>query len=71
MAKYAAGPVPPIAVEDAQYVVTSAMDLSLRSDIVAERTTYHQAQARLTRYLALHPEEASSLQVQARHEVAA
>jgi hypothetical protein len=71
MSKYSAGPVEPIAVQDAQYVVTSAVDLSIRSDVVSGSTTFYQAQARLSSYLAVHPEESSTLQIQALHEVTA
>ncbi|WP_429554232.1 DUF6603 domain-containing protein [Paraburkholderia sp. MM5477-R1] len=71
MSKYSAGPVEPIAVQDAHYVVTSAVDLTIRSDIVSESTSFYQAQARLSSYLAIHPEESSTLQIQALHEVTA
>jgi hypothetical protein len=71
LAKYSAGPVAPIAVQDAQYVVTSVIDLGMRSDIVPDSTTFYQAQARLDSYLAIHPEESPMLQVQALHEAVA
>ena len=57
---------------DPSYVVTSVEDLSVRSDIVvAEGSTYFQARAALDSHLALHPEDAENLQIQALHEVAA
>ncbi len=71
MPKYAVGPLEPIDASDAHYVITSALDLSIRSDIVTGSTTFYQAQAQLNSYLTLHPEDASTLQVQALHEVAA
>jgi hypothetical protein len=62
----------PIAVQKgAQYVVTSVNDLSVRADIVTgDGSTHYQAQAALTTYLAIHPEESADLQVMPLHEVA-
>jgi hypothetical protein len=70
MAKYQAAPAPAaITVQDPQYVVTSALDLSLRPDILGNSGSYFKAQAALKTYLAVHPEEASDLQVMPLHEV--
>jgi hypothetical protein len=55
---------------DPAYVITSTADLSVRHDIVAAAgSTYFQTRAALDGYLALHPEEADALQIQALHEV--
>jgi hypothetical protein len=52
--------------------VTHVEDLSVRSDIVATSgSTYFQARAALDSYLAIHPEDADNLQIQALYEVAA
>jgi hypothetical protein len=57
---------------DPSYVVTHVEDLSVRSDIVATSgSTYFQARAALDSYLAIHPEDADNLQIQALYEVAA
>jgi len=56
---------------DTSYVVTHVEDLSVRSDIVAEGTTYFQTRVALDSYLAIHPEETDNLQIQALHEVGA
>jgi hypothetical protein len=72
LAKYSAGSAPaPVTVKTPGFVVTSALDLSLRSDISAGATTYFQAQAALTSYLSIHPEESGDLQIMPLHEVAA
>ncbi len=72
LARYSAGPAPaPVTVETPGYVVTSALDLTLRSDIAAGATTFFQAQAALASYLASHPEESGDLQIMPLHEVAA
>ena len=61
-----------IKAADANYVITSVEDLSVRSDITASGgSTYFHARAALDTYLAIHPEESSGLQIQALHEVAA
>jgi hypothetical protein len=59
-----------VSASDPSYVITSTDDLSLRADIVAAAgSTYFGARAALDSYLALHPEEGDSLQIQALHEV--
>ena len=69
--KYGTGVVgAAVKTNDASYVITSTDDLSLRADIVAAAgSTYFGARGALDGYLALHPEEADSLQIQALHEV--
>jgi hypothetical protein len=70
LAKYGTGPAPtPISVQDPQYVVTSVTDLSLRSDIVGQSTSYFQANAALQSHLSDHPEDAGSVQIMPMHEV--
>jgi hypothetical protein len=70
LAKYGTGPAPtPISVQDAQYVVTSVTDLSVRSDIVGQTTSYFQAHAALQAHLSDHPEDAGSVQIMPLHEV--
>jgi hypothetical protein len=71
--KYSVGPTPPaIVVDEPQYVVTSVLDLSVRADILAGTgSTYFQAQAALSSYLAANPSEAGDLQIMPMHEVAA
>ncbi len=71
--KYSVGPTPPaIVVDEPQYVVTSVLDLSVRADILAGTgSTYFQAQAALSSYLAANPSEAGNLQIMPMHEVAA
>jgi hypothetical protein len=70
LAKYGTGPAPtPISVQDPQYVVTSVTDLSLRSDIVGQSTSYFQANAALQSHLSDHPEDAGSVQIMPSHEV--
>jgi hypothetical protein len=55
---------------DPSFGITSTDDLSVREDIVAAAgSTYFGARAALDSYLALHPEEVESLQIQALHEV--
>ncbi|GGA41840.1 DUF6603 domain-containing protein [Dyella nitratireducens] len=73
LGKYsAAANEPSIGVQDASYVVTSVMDLSMRTDIVSSTgSTFYQAQAALDSYLTAHPEESSNLQIQPLYEVAA
>jgi hypothetical protein len=56
-------------VSNPGFVVTSVLDLSIRSDVSVAPTTYYQAQAALTSYLALHPEESANLQIMPLHEV--
>jgi hypothetical protein len=72
MTKYRGGPGgSAIATQDPSYVVAGVDDLSVRSDIVtSEGSTYFQARASLNSYLAIHPEEASNLQILPVHEVA-
>jgi hypothetical protein len=61
-----------VKANDAAYVITSVVDLSIRSDIAeAAGTTFFGARAALDSYLATHPEDAENLQIQALHEVAA
>lgn len=61
-----------VKANDAAYVITSVVDLSIRSDIAeAAGTTFFGARAALDSYLAAHPEDAENLQIQALHEVAA
>ena len=72
MAKYQAASTPAaIQVQEPQYVITSAIDLSLRSDILGSSTSYFKAQAALQNHLAAHPEEAGNVQVMPIHEVTA
>jgi hypothetical protein len=70
LAKYQAASTPAaVTVQEPQYVVTSVIDLSLRSDILGSGSSYFKAQAALKTYLAHHPEEASHVQIMAMHEV--
>jgi hypothetical protein len=71
--KYSVGPTPPaIVVDEPQYVVTSVLDLSVRADILAGTgSSFFQAQAALSSYLAANPAEADDLQIMPMHEVAA
>ena len=70
LAKYRAASAPAaITVQEPQYVVTSALDLSVRSDILGNSSSYFKAQAALNAHLALHPEEAPDLQIMPLHEV--
>jgi hypothetical protein len=71
--KYSVGPTPPaIVVDEPQYVVTSVLDLSVRADILAGTgSSYFQAQAALSSYLAANPAETGDLQIMPMHEVAA
>lgn len=71
LAKYRSAPAPSaITVQEPQYVITSALDLSVRSDILANSSSYFKAQAALNTYAALHPDEATDLQIMPLHEVA-
>ena len=59
-----------VKTQDTAYVVTHVEDLSVRTDIVSSAgSTYFQARAALTSYLALHPEETDNLQIAPTHEV--
>ena len=70
MAKYQApSATPAISIQEPQYVVTSVNDLSLRSDILGNSSSYFKAQAALQTHLALHPEEAGDVQIMPLHEV--
>jgi hypothetical protein len=71
--KYSNGPSESaIKTQDPGFVVTHVEDLSVRSDIFSSAGgTYFHARAALDSYLALHPEEASDLQIISTHEVAA
>jgi hypothetical protein len=71
--KYSKGPTTPaVVVEEPQYVVTSVVDLSIRSDVLGgSGGTYFQAQAALSAYLAANPGENVNLQIMPLHEVAA
>ncbi len=70
MAKYRAAAAPAaITVQEPQYVVTSTLDLSVRSDILGNSSSFFKAQAALNTHLALHPEESSDLQIMPLHEV--
>jgi hypothetical protein len=70
LAKYSAGPAPsPITVQDPQYVITSVMDLSVRSDILSQSTSYFQANAALQAHLSNNPGDAGNLQIMPEHEV--
>jgi uncharacterized protein DUF6603 len=72
MAKYQSPSAPAaIKVQEPQYVVTSAVDLSLRSDILGSSTSYFKAQAALQNHLAAHPEEAGNVQIMPMHEAPA
>lgn len=70
LVKYRTGVTPPaITVQDAQYVVTSVDDLSVRSDIMGNSSSYFKAQAALQSHLSAHPEDAGNVQVMPMHEV--
>jgi hypothetical protein len=71
--KYSKRPTTPaVVVEEPQYVVTSVVDLSIRSDVLGSSGgTYFQAQAALSAYLAGNPGENGNLQIMPLHEVAA
>ena len=61
-----------VKVSDANYVVTHVEDLSVRGDILTSSgSTFFEARSALNSYLAVHPEEADDLQIQALHEVTA
>ena len=61
-----------VKVSDANYVVTHVEDLSVRGDILTSSgSTFFEARSALNSYLAVHPEEADNLQIQALHEVTA
>jgi hypothetical protein len=60
----------PIAVQPTNYVVASTIDLTQRTDVLADATTYYQAQVALASHLTAHPEETADLQVIASHEAA-
>jgi hypothetical protein len=69
LVKYSAGPATPaITTQDPEYVVTSVVDLGVRSDI-HPGGTYYQARAALSTYLAAHPDESANLQIMPLHEV--
>ncbi len=71
--KYADGPSSAaVEVTEPVYVVTSVIDLSVRSDIVAAGgMSYFGARAALVAYLTLNPGEATDLQIIPVHEAAA
>jgi hypothetical protein len=73
LGKYSAGQTSsPIRVNQPQYVVTSVDDLSVRSDIApGAGTSYFQAKAALSTYLATNPSEMQNLQIIPLHEVPA
>jgi len=60
----------PIAVRPTNYVVASTIDLTQRTDVLADATTYYQAQVALASHLVAHPEDEADLQVIASHEAA-
>jgi hypothetical protein len=71
LAKYSTGPAPaPVSVQDPQYVITSVTDLSVRSDILGQSTSYFEAKAALQAHLSDHPEDAGNVQIMPEHEVA-
>ena len=59
----------PISISTPGYVITSVLDLSIRSDVAAAPTTFYQAQAAINAHLAIHPEDIGNLQVMPLHEV--
>ncbi len=71
--KYSTGPTTPaIIVDEPQYVITSVLDLSIRTDVLGSSgSTYFQAQAALSSYLSANPAEAGNLQIMPLHEVPA
>jgi len=70
LAKYSAAPGPsPISVQDPPYVITSVTDLSVRSDILGQSTSYFQANAALQAHLSNNPGDAGNLQIMPEHEV--
>jgi len=71
LAKYSTGPAPaPVSVQDPQYLITSVNDLSVRSDVLGQSTSYFEASAALRAHLSGHPEDAGNLQIMPEHEVA-
>ncbi len=58
----------PIAVQRTGYLIASTLDLTPRSDVLASATTYYEAQAALSTFLAAHPEQRDDVQVLAAHE---
>jgi hypothetical protein len=72
-AKYAPAPgLPAIKVQDPAYVVASATDLSVRTDILsANGTNFFAARTALRDYVLAHPTEAHALQVVPVHEAVA
>jgi hypothetical protein len=71
--KYSIGPTTPaVAVDDTQFVITSVLDLSIRTDVLgSSASTYFEAQAALNSYLSANPAEAGNLQIMPLHEVSA
>ena len=60
-----------VSVNADTYQVTSAIDLSVRIDILSSPGSYYEAQAALQQYLATHPAETNSVQQVATYELAA
>jgi hypothetical protein len=59
-------------VNETQYVIASVDDLNVRSDIApGSGTSYFQAKAALSTYLATNPSEYQNLQIIPLHEVPA
>jgi hypothetical protein len=59
-------------VDDTQFVITSVLDLSIRTDVLgSSASTYFEAQAALNSYLSANPAEAGNLQIMPLHEVSA
>jgi len=70
LAKYGTGPGPAaVSVQDPQYVINSVTDLSVRSDILGQSTSYFAANAALQAHLSDHPEDAGNLQIMPEYEV--
>jgi hypothetical protein len=61
--------VDPIAINRTPYVIASTVDLSQRVDVLADATTYYQAQTALASFVAAHPEQRDDVQLLPQHEL--
>jgi hypothetical protein len=59
----------PIEVSRAGYVLASTDDLTLRSDVLGNATTYAQANQAMAAYLDVHPEDTGRIQLLPEHEL--
>jgi hypothetical protein len=59
----------PISVATPGYVITSVLDLSIRSDIASSPGSFYETQAALDSHFAIHSEDIGNLQIMPLHEV--